>query len=183
MSTCYNCKQIGHWASKCPESQCHYCGQKGHWASKCALQATYKPAASSITMTEAPVSRTRTIRQSAETLDDILYNNHLVVQANMHVAVDAFVKARKGRVDEDLMEQVKQTAFDHADKGHLKVLGYLIAKYGDVTEQGMKEFLRSLEGRFGSFEEYKAALKTMGLVVVRARGGLHFRIQEGYSTY
>lgn len=165
---CYTCNQYGHWSSKCPQAACKFCGQKGHTAFSCPIQKECKP------------------KIKTDTLEDIMFSNHIVPTCDMKQNVDAFVKKHfsyQGMVDYDKLADYVfgpegMYTYSVDDDGHIAVLGYMINKYCEVSNYNVKNFLRSLRNKFPEdAEQFRIFLKTkLGVIPT----GNHFRKYTGY---
>jgi hypothetical protein len=144
--------------------------QLGHTSSACSLQRTYKNPTSDTFHKETSLTRTRTVKVSTKTLEDILYDNHLTIQPLMKHDIDVFVKthfAKRGMVDEyALSEHIGNTPINFVDDGHLKVLGYIVGKYCEVSHPCIKEVLRQVD---------QIKLRSMGIIPVTKGDVVHFR--------
>lgn len=166
---CFICKKYGHWAANCPfrkedsASACNFCGCKGHSASRCDLQLKAKA-------NDAPAP-------TPSNFADILFQNHIVPQANMKTVVDTFVKTyfkKHGMINEyDLVEHVfNDNMISAADSGHVHVVLYVIAKFCDISRHDeIKDFLKELHSTKGSFDDFKKTLRRWNITPVQAASG------------
>lgn len=157
---------------------CDYCGEKDHTLPKCAMMEKLKPnvAISQVT----PISRTRTRRVCSMSFAEILYDNHIVSKSNMKENVDLFVKTHFhvcGIVDQYALADhiFSSHPINPMDRGHLAVVGYIIARYCDVTIDSVKKFLRELceynDDRFVT----RSLLSKWNISVFHKNGDTHFR--------
>ena len=134
---CFICNVHGHWSRECPEATCKFCGDKGHTTNVCKIQNLVK-----------------TSSNPNKSLEDIFFENHITYSRTLKEDVDHYVKmkySKRGMIDsyalcDDVFSNIMINVFD---KGHLKVMGYLVVKYCDVSHPYLKEFLR------GMWKEYK----------------------------
>lgn len=184
---CFVCNQYGHWSRDCPESKCSYCGVMGHSINACSLNEQFKK---KVTISNEPISSTRT-RKSSKTLEDILYENHIVIGQKMKEDVDSFIKtnySHRGIIDDTLVAESifgdeSQIVFNSADNGHLSVLGYIIGKYCDVSNDTIKSFLRNLEKEINNYDLFRYILNSkFSTGPLIKNGNIHFRKLTGYSV-
>lgn len=174
---CFICNEKDHWAKNCPLSVCNFCGCKGHTAYACGAQALYKPSVYVITKE----------RQIAKSLEDILYENHLVVTKTYRADVDQYISKnfkKNGMVDSyDVAQSIFEDgacAYSVVDKGHLIVLGYIIGKYCDAYHPDVKDFLSKMCAEMDCVEYRKILSHHFGITCYEKGGKLHFRKMTGY---
>lgn len=181
---CFICNQYGHWSRDCPSSVCTYCGMHGHTVNSCGLKDQYKPAISPPQPEQ--ISRTRT-RKSSKTLDDILYENHIVVSNTMKNDVDEYIKQhflKRGMIDDCLVAETifnDELIFNIADNGHMNVLGYILGKYCDVSNTIVKEFLRGVYTEVNDCK-FRNMMNRYGITPYSKNGLIHFRKLSGFTV-
>lgn len=164
---CFICNEYDHWSRHCPSALCKFCGEKGHSHNACELQQKFKV---SVKVPEEPVSRKR-YRRGHKSFDDILYENHITTTKTMKADIDAFVKAEfscSGMIDDvKLCEYIFENyTCNFGDEGHIRVFGYIIAKYCDVSTPALKEFLRRMYRDLTYTEFMNIARPYFGLTAV-----------------
>lgn len=181
---CFLCNQRGHWSRNCPEAMCKFCGEKGHSHNACELQNKFKVP---LDVNCEPVSKTRT-RRGCKTFDDILYENHITTTKTMKIDIDTFVKAKfskNGIIDNyDLSDYIFENyTCNFGDTGHVRVFGYIIAKYCDVSIPSLKNFLRNMYTELSYSEFIEISKPYFGLTVVTSSknptGPVNFRKLTG----
>lgn len=183
--SCFLCNEYGHWARNCPSVSvtCKFCGDTGHSHNACELQKRMKP---SIEVADEPISRTRT-RKGFKTFDTILFENHLTNSKNMKKDIDDFVKATcstKGFVDDSkLCDTIfgGQYVYNFTDEGHLRVLGYIISKYCEVSNPILKKFLRDMHAYLSLYEYSTMLRRFLGIIIVTSSktDAINFRKHVG----
>lgn len=179
---CFICNQNGHWSRNCPMAVCKFCGESGHSHNVCVSRSISK-----ITIEDVPVSRTRNKKVSSKNIDDILFDNRIVIRSDMKTEVDTWVKnnfTKKGIIDtSDLIEIICNTIFNYNDQGHLQVIGYIIAKYCDVSDSDMKNFLRNLMKNINDTHLFNKIInKFFGTESFTRNNNIHFRKRVGFCT-
>lgn len=179
---CFICNQHGHWSRNCPMAVCTFCGENGHSHNVCVARSISK-----ITIEDVPISRTRTNKISSKNLDDILFDNRIVIRQEMKNDVDTWVKnnfTKKGMIDTlDLIEYVCNTVFNPHDQGHLQVIGYIIAKYCDVSDPDVKTFLRQLMTDINDINAFNKIINNFfGTGSFVRNNNIHFRKLTGFCT-
>jgi hypothetical protein len=169
---------------------CYFCGCNGHWVRACPIQAKVK-AGCKPAVTEVPATRSRSRKTTQRSLEDLLFDNHVVVKDTWVDDTKAFVKHlfyKHGMVDgaalaEHLMRHVH--LINPNDRGHLKVIGYMVAMYCEAGDTNLKTALRMLQSTFTTIKEFMRVIKVyFGLVpMTGSRGVFNFRKYAGYSTY
>ena len=91
---------------------------------------------------------------------------------------------RNGIIDEYLVASTifnGTVPYNSADNGHLSVLGYIIAKYCDVSNNIIKTFLQQLESEINNFDQFKYILNTKFATTPFIKNDtIHFRKLSGY---
>ena len=183
---CFNCNLSGHWAKECPSAVCTFCNAMGHTAAYCSLQKNYK---NDMIVVDVPKrkSRTRLTMVSGKTLSDILYENHVAVQPSMRKDIDSYIKThfyKCGYVDS---LELSTAIFDNIvcnfdDEGHMTVIGYILAKYCEVSHPSVKAFLRLVIAETTP-ERYKALFnRKFGVCAYMKGQSWHFRKLSGFCV-
>lgn len=189
--SCFICNQNDHWARKCPERTCKFCGEKGHHEDDCLLQVTMKrlsvrePAQEQPEIIETGKRPRRNKIPFSKTFDQILFDNHIVPRKTMKTDVDAFIKTNfmiSGTVDEVALaiHVFTENIISFSDAGHIAVVGYIIAKYIDVSIPAVKAFLCAGANETMDEGNYHKILRSMGVTSVNRNGSTHFRKLAGY---
>ena len=155
----------------------------GHCIDDCSFNEQFKKQA---TITEKRISRTRT-KKTCKNIEDILYENHITVSNSMKQDIDDYIKcnySNRGVVDEYLVASSifnGTIPYNSADNGHLSVLGYIIAKYCDVSHESIKSFLRKLQLEINNFDQFKYILNSkFSTSPFIKNDNVHFRKLSGY---
>lgn len=124
-------------------------------------------------------SRTRSRQVFAKSFPEILYDNHNTIQSNMKNEVDMFVKtnfSKSGIIDDVALASYVFGGLptNLEEPGHQKVLAYLFAKYCDVTNPYVKDFLRQ-------FANNQKLLRTFGVCSFQRGDAIHFRKLTGQA--
>ena len=163
---CFRCNKYGHWARDCAVSRvCEFCGVGGHVAADCDLQLVYKKDCDRSTTIEVQVTKTRTRKAD----------------------VDMFVRAnfmRSGIIDDVALSQyiAESIMISARDRGHMSVVGYMIAKYVGSSNDYMRTFLRRVGAEIGDDKMFRALLREkFGVSVYEKAGKIHFRRLVGWG--
>jgi len=159
--SCYLCNQPGHWSRACPMAICRFCGENGHSTVACKLAAM------------------RTSIEDAASFDDLFFACHISVPdvGAMKKKVEQLVKPFKkcGMIDEvDLVDALAACSLNPNDDGHLRVLGYILARYLEVTHPKIKAFLRMVE-------PWKVR-DILGVTAFEKNGATHYRKRTGFCV-
>lgn len=158
---CFLCHQHGHWSRACPMATCRFCGENGHSTQAC------------------PLSYMRTDIEDAKNFEDLFFACHMYVPNifEMKKKVDTLVKpfCKSGMVDPvDVVVHIARCGVNPDDDGHLKVLGYIIAKYVDVyTHPLVKSFINQVHGN--------KVYNLLGLITCYKKNGeVYYRKRTGF---